>query len=124
MREIEAGPKGDLAKSRLPEIDWAVVPQSFQSSETIIRYGLGRGETDVLSIAYGVSDFTVLLDDFAARNAAKDLGIRYLGTGGLLVTAKRKLIIDSFSNAMNSMIQSGLWISPEILNTLREKAGE
>lgn len=123
-REIEAGPENDLARIRLSEIDWAIVPEIEQSSTSILDYDLGRGETEALSIAFGDSDATVLLDDFAARRTAKDLGISYLGTGGLLVKAKRKRSIDSFSDAMKMMIESGLWISPEVLNILRQKAGE
>lgn len=123
-REIEAGPENDLARIRLSEIDWAIVPEIEQSSTSILDYDLGQGETEALSIAFGDSDATVLLDDFAARRTAKDLGISYLGTGGLLVKAKRKRSIDSFSDAMKMMIESGLWISPEVLNILRQKAGE
>jgi len=66
----------------------------------------------------------VLLDDFAARKCAKALNLKILGTGGLLILAKQKNLISSVSEAVEKVRFSGLWLSDEIINIIKEKAGE
>ena len=61
----------------------------------------------------------MLLDDSAARKAARAFGVPFVGTGGVLVMAYRKGLISSFDSALDAVTGSGLWISPEIERLLR-----
>jgi predicted nucleic acid-binding protein len=78
----------------------------------------------VLSFALQNLDYYAIIDDKAARRCAKTLGIKTLGTGGLIVLAKRRGIIKSVRYGLDKLRQSGLWISVELENLLLKEANE
>lgn len=106
-QEVIAGKADDIAKRKLPNLAWAKRVQKTHPSETIKNYNLGKGETAVLNLALIISESRVLLDDFAARKCAKALNIQILGTGGLLILAKRKNLIISVSETIEKVRRSG-----------------
>jgi predicted nucleic acid-binding protein len=59
-----------------------------------------------------------------ARRCAQTLGIPMLGTGGLLVLAKRRGLLASVSEGIAKLQQSGLWLSDDIARILQDQAGE
>lgn len=65
-----------------------------------------------------------ILDDHAARQCAKALGIPILGTGGLLVLAKQRGIISSVREALQALRLAGLWLSDDLVQFLITKVGE
>ena len=119
-----AGNEDDIAKQKLSHLAWAKRTAEPNSTETIENYNLGKGETAVLSLALTISESRILLDDYAARKCAKALNLQMLGTGGLLILAKRKNLISPVSEAIEKVRFSGLWLSDEIIKLIKEKAGE
>ena len=83
---------------------------------------LGAGESSVISSALRIGEAKVVLDDAAARNQARALGLKVIGTGGLLVLGKRSGVIDSFDDAIEAVVRSGLWINSTTVELLRRKA--
>jgi predicted nucleic acid-binding protein len=65
-----------------------------------------------------------MVDDRAARRCAKTLGIHTLGTGGMLILAKRRGLITSVGNRLNRLREAGLWLSDEMVTLLLKQAGE
>ena len=55
----------------------------------ILKMELDEGEAEAIALAREVEADVVLLDERDARRAAKHLGLRVLGTVGILVWAKR-----------------------------------
>jgi len=90
----------------------------------ISAWDLGAGESEVLTFAFQNPGFHAIIDDKAARRCAKTLGIKTLGTGGLLILAKRRGLIASVSSGLEKLRQSGLWISDELDDLLLKEAGE
>jgi predicted nucleic acid-binding protein len=52
------------------------------------------------------------------------LGITTIGTGGLLILAKRRGLIPSISPGIQALRDSGLWLSDTLVNLLKQQAGE
>ena len=123
-QEILSGQDDDIAKRKLPFLSWIKLTHATTSSVTIENYNLGTGETAVLNLALTTSKSRVIIDDYAARKCAKALGIKFFGTGGLLILAKQKGLIDSVSEALEKVQNSGLWLSDTIIELLKQKAGE
>jgi len=88
----------------------------------ILVWNLGDGESDVLTFALANQGHRAVVDDKAARSCARSVGINILGTGGLLVLAKRRGFIQSVGSELQRLVQAGLWI--EMINLLEEQAGE
>ena len=82
------------------------------------------GESEVLSLALADRSYFAMIDDRAARNCARTLGIQTVGTGGALVLAKRRGLIPSVSIVLQQLVDAGLWLSDEIITLLKTQAGE
>jgi len=122
--EILAGPPDDKARLGLPDLAWLRAVSCDSIDPRIDTARLGKGEADVLSLALGENDASVLVDDAAARRAASALGICCFGTGGLIVRAKQRGVIRSVSDALSSAKDNGLWIGVGIEREILEMAGE
>lgn len=120
-QEILAGKADDTAKQKLPFLSWAKRISAKHLSEEIRQYNLGKGETEALSLALEINESSVVLDDFAARKCAINLQIPFVGTGGLLISAKKKNLIKSVSETLDKVQHNGLWLSDAVVKMLKEK---
>ncbi|MGI8884848.1 MAG: DUF3368 domain-containing protein [Pyrinomonadaceae bacterium] len=123
-QEILSGDKNDPAKQKLPALSWSKRISATSLNEKVKNYNLGKGETEALSLALKIDESGVILDDFAARKCARNLKIPFIGTGGLLILAKQKKLINSVSDAVQKVQNQGLWLSEAVIEMLKEKAGE
>jgi predicted nucleic acid-binding protein len=98
---------------------------SVKTVEDVLVWNLGNGETEVLSFAFeNKSKSTALIDDRAARKCAETLNLKTLGTGGILILAKNRGLIENVAVELKNLQSAGLWISNEIVNTILKQAGE
>jgi predicted nucleic acid-binding protein len=120
---VKAG-KNDLPSQQLPQITWAKKVDLVSISPTITAWGLDPGETEVLSFAWENKGYRVIIDDAAGRRVARTLNIPFIGTAGLLLLGKQKGMLDSMTLAIQSLKDSGLWLSDDLVKYLIEQAGE
>jgi len=113
----------DMAARTLSQQSWPVREQVV-SSPSVEAWNLGAGETAVLSHALANPPLRAVIDDRDARRCAQTLGIPMLGTGGVLVLAKRRGLLISVSEGLDKLLRSGLWLSDEIIRLLKAQAGE
>ncbi|MEA3303680.1 MAG: DUF3368 domain-containing protein [Pseudomonadota bacterium] len=123
-QEVIEGGHQDAAAIGLNNTNWAI-HRPAETVETVVQaWDLGAGESAVLSFARTHPDFIAVLDDAAARQCGRALEVRVIGTGGLLVQAKREGIIPSVAGALRELKKAGLWLAPEIEQMLLEIAHE
>ncbi len=84
----------DIAAQRLYVFEkTGLIGCSEVLSDEVLAWNLGDGETEVLSVAYESKNTLIaLVDDRAARRCAETLSIRTIGTGGVLILAKKTRI--------------------------------
>jgi predicted nucleic acid-binding protein len=70
------------------------------------------------------SKCTAIVDDRAVRRCSNSLSMITMGTGGLLILAKRRGLISSISPGIQALRDAGLWLSDSIVNILKSQAGE
>ncbi len=116
--------KTDLAAQRLPQTDWIKQTNAISTAASVAAWDLGAGESAVLSYALAQPTHTAIIDDAAARRCAISLNIATLGTGGLIVLAKRQGIIPSVVEPIESLRSAGLWLSDPLVTLLKQQAGE
>ncbi len=114
----------DEPVSGLINAGWAKKVKISRISSRVAAWDLGIGESEVLSFALEHHAFRAALDDKAARRCAKTLGIQTLGTGGMLVLAKRRGLIKSVAAEVDNLRRLGLWLSDELVDLFLEEAGE
>lgn len=95
-----------------------------QISDFVSAWGLGAGESSVISLAETLPKATVVLDDLAARRCAMAVGLPVTGTLGLLLLAKQVGRIEKVAPALDAVVEAGLFVAERHLNAIREKAGE
>ena len=90
----------------------------------IASWDLGKGESAVISGAYQDRDWEIVVDVGAARKCAQAMEIKYLGTVGIILRAKRQGIITETSPLLQALLTHGFRIAPIILMKAIELAGE
>jgi predicted nucleic acid-binding protein len=124
FQEVTQGVKDDIAATELPNTSWITVVKIDDIIPEVAAWDLGKGESQVLSLAYQKSGYVAIVDDRAARRCGQSLDIMTMGTGGLLILAKRRGLIASISPGIEALRDAGLWMSDSIVNILKTQAGE
>ena len=121
--EVLAGRKDDTARILLPRTNW-VIRKKVEITHPVAAWNLGNGESAVFSYVIGASNARALVDDLAARRCAQTFGIQTLGTGALLVLAKRRGLIESVKDRIQLLKDAGLYLSDHIVQLLITEAAE
>jgi predicted nucleic acid-binding protein len=93
VSEILQAPAHDAARKAL-EAGWGSKPIAVAPDMGVLEWGLGAGETTVLSLAMQKKALAIV-DDRAARIACKALGIPFIGTLGVVLRARHEGRISS-----------------------------
>ncbi len=122
--EITKTTKNDAAAQQLPTVSWAQKVEAIIIAPEIAAWDLGKGESSVLTLSLNYPNHGAIVDDRAAKKCAKSLGIITLGTGGILLLAKRRGLIDRITPRLEALRNAGLWLSDSIFKMLKQQAGE
>ncbi|WP_243714070.1 DUF3368 domain-containing protein [Nostoc sp. 106C] len=75
-------------------------------------------------MAQSIPDSTVLLDDAQARRVAERLGIRRIGTLGILRKAKKAGLIVEIKVYIEQLRINGIYIRPSLIDAILRDVGE
>jgi predicted nucleic acid-binding protein len=114
----------DVAGNQLPSMSWLQRKAVDRIAPKVASWDLGKGESAVLSLGLEYPDFTLIVDDRAARRCAKTLALATLGTGGVLILAKRRGLISEVKPRLEALQSSGLWLSDALVELVQKQAGE
>jgi predicted nucleic acid-binding protein len=105
--------------------DWISTQQpSTVNYNLLFETKLGRGESSAIALASEFSDCLLIIDDLKARKTAQKLGLKVIGTLGLLVDAKLKGNIPSIKPFLEKIKQTNFRISNQLENLLLDFANE
>ena len=100
--------KNDISAQSPPQLEWIIRTEAIALNPLVSAWDLGAGESEVLSYVLTHPNTTVMIDDAAARRCAISLNIPTLGTGGMIVRAKRQGLISSVAEPIQALQASGL----------------
>ncbi|MSP12345.1 MAG: DUF3368 domain-containing protein [Chloroflexi bacterium] len=122
--EIQAGSKEDRAR-QLVDMDKVSIVDTPDPPADVLAWGLGAGETAVLSFALAMYGWTAILDDATARKCARSLNISVKGTVAVIIMAKQKGLISSAAEIIQMLRTTGFYIdSRTIREALARTVGE
>jgi|JI102314A1RNA_FD_contig_21_13576091_length_883_multi_5_in_0_out_0_2 predicted nucleic acid-binding protein len=121
--EVCESGENDKASLLLPSATW-IKKEIISIEPEVASWDLGRGETSVLSFALKNRNHIAVVDDRLARKFAEVYNIALIGTGGLLVVAKRLGLLKSISQHLINLQKAGLYISRDVVNVLLKEAEE
>ena len=121
LREIQ-----DIDTTEL-KVDFSVisyVPLDV-SNRVAVEGLLGKlhmGEVEVIIGALENGLKTVVLDESAARNKAKKMGLEVTGTLGILLKSKKLGVIEDIGSEITNLRKAGMYLSDELVTQVLELA--
>lgn len=114
-QEIQRKGSADPTVQALEHTSWLRVTDTPPVPPIIQAWGLGQGESAVLSWAWANQGAEAIIDDLSGRRCADALGIPVRGTLGLVLAAKRRGKIASARATIDRLLDNGMYLSEEVL---------
>ena len=89
-----------------------------------VIHDLDKGEEASISLALQYPDSLFLTDDFQAREFATFIGLKVMGTLGILLLAKHKKLIPSLKDLIQQLILKERWYSKELISQVLRDVNE
>ncbi len=105
-------------------LEWVTVRQPARTPVLPLVTDLGPGETEVLTLALESTDAVVILDDALARQVAAALDMRFRGTLGLLLNAKRVGLVSTIAPLLDQLQTLRFRLSLRTREAILALAGE
>ncbi|MCM1459169.1 MAG: DUF3368 domain-containing protein [Bacteroides sp.] len=87
---------------------------------------MDEGESEAIILSDEMKADILLMDELKGRQVAKQMGLRIMGTVGILMTAfeEKLLSADEIKQCINVMKNNGRHISEQLYEQLMEKINE
>ena len=105
-------------------LSWLTVVPNLADPEVLRQPDLHAGGIAALSVARAHVGSLLIVDDLAGRNTAAKLGIRFIGTAGTIIRAKRLGIIPVAAWVLDELAAHGFRLGVDIRQRLLEHIGE
>lgn len=93
--------------------------------DPIISIELDNGEREAIALALETGVHKILLDEREARQFAKNMELKLIGTLGILLLAKEQQIIDQVKPLLDDMIYiAQYWVNTKLYEQVLKQAGE
>ena len=100
--ELAQGQSQNIPLTDPASLSWLTI-RSVQSALVPLVPDLGAGEREVLTLALETPDSLVLLDDALARRYARQLGVVFTGTLGVILRAKQAGYIEAVAPVLDQL---------------------
>lgn len=94
----------------------------FQNRDEI-QMILDEGETDAIALAHSLN-LPLVIDEKLGRNIAKGMGIKIIGTIGILLLAKEKKMIKQIKPILMQLKNGHYFLSDRLIMDSLKRAGE
>lgn len=119
-QEILAASPEDPARKAL-ESGWGKITFLKETPASVLEWGLGKGESGVITLALERSGCTTVLDDAAGRRCARAFNIPLIGTLGAVLRAKQMGLIPSAAQVLADLRAVGLRLDDETVRSALER---
>jgi predicted nucleic acid-binding protein len=110
---------------RFPLPGWIHLKALPDSGSTpVLTPGLGPGETETILLALELQPDRIILDDGAARSAARSHGLRIIGVLAILFSAKNLGALSSVRDEVDKLMKASFRVSAKVYRDLPVRTGE
>ena len=104
---------------------WLIVqtPQNT-STLTVLNTQLDPGESEAIALALESNDPFLILDDLKARRLANQLGLKVIGTVGMLLRGKQQGVLTEIKPVLTALLAADFRISTALVQRALQLAGE
>lgn len=96
----------------------------IEDPDTVDRAGgaLDPGEAEAIALALQEDADALVLDEAAARRAARERGLPTTGTVGLLLAGYRRGHVDDLEQELEDLRETGFWIGDRLVREILRRA--
>jgi predicted nucleic acid-binding protein len=107
------------------ETSWLTV-QPVQNLAVVATLStqMDEGEAEAIALAMELGDVLLILDDKKARRVAQQIGLKVIGTVGMLLRAKRDGVITEIKPLLTALVEADFRISEGIIQKALRLSGE
>ncbi|MGH8653782.1 MAG: DUF3368 domain-containing protein [Gammaproteobacteria bacterium] len=124
LTEVRVRDSAEALETQLASLERVRFEPECPVSPSILAWDLGRGESQVIAIALRNKGAVAVLDDLQARRCASSVGLRVFGTLGVLLRAKRAGFILAARPLMIELVNSGMYLHPDLMAQALAEVGE
>ena len=85
---------------------------------------IGPGEREIISLGFGLESPLLILDEQPARRLAKTLGLRVIGTLGLLMAGKEHGLLTQIRPELDRLASVRFFMDQDLYDRVIAQAGE
>lgn len=112
-------------KYPIPAADWIkVVSVKDRLAVEVLLDELDVGEAETIVLARELNANWVLMDERKGRRKLDQLGVKKIGTLGILLKAKQLGLLPAIRPAVETLHQQGFSLSQTVIDAVLEQAGE
>ena len=125
-REVVEAGKGQSGSKEVASASWIIVHEARDKDlVSLLRTEIDEGEAEAIALAREEQASVVLLDEKNARQAARRLNLKVLGTVGILIWAKRTGTIVSLQEQLDLLqTQGNFHLSRSVYEEALKAVGE
>ncbi len=122
---VEELSAGGVDAPDMDDIPWIKIRETPIPPALKLVPDLGAGEASVIALALERGERALLLlDDRLARRLALLLGVRCVGTAGILMKGKEQGLIEAVRPLLERLIKAGFYLRQQHLDDICALAGE
>lgn len=110
--------------SEIGSINWIEVRTLAPQFKKYLEFDLDEGEAETIALSEEIGADLVLIDEYWARKIAEYKGLKYTGTLGVILKAKRKGLIKELKSFLNELVNRGFWMSAELYDAVLKESEE
>jgi len=92
--------------------------------QKILEMDLDKGEASAIALSLEIDNSILIIDDLKGRKLAEKLNLKYSGTFGLILKAKKSGIINSVIPILDKIKKTNFRFSDKLFQLIVEQAGE
>ncbi len=119
--------EGKMLGEDVPEIEsytWIKVKNVTLPAFIKLVPDLGQGESEVLALACEENDPLLIIDDALARKIANLQEIKFTGTAGIFLRAKKEGLIKEMKSVIDRLKKAGFYLSDQLILEILKSSGE
>jgi predicted nucleic acid-binding protein len=90
----------------------------------VLGWDLGAGESQVIDSATSAQADRLVIDDLEARRCARAMGLRVIGTLGVVGRARTAGLIPTAAPVIKALRDNGLYVRDDVVEEILRQVGE
>ena len=124
-QEVIVSGRDQPARAEVEQADWIVRKSVNNRTAVAALHTLGHGEAEAIVLGVENPGSLLILDDRRGRLAAANMGVKIIGTLGVLLVAKRRGLIAALAPEIETLqTQVGFRLRADLKTRALQEAGE